>query len=186
MVILAAAMSDRPHYPPAEPFYRQQRTDLKKFDENYQAIDWSRKREKNPIVLGHTGSPAAPETFDAFGTPGEPAAGWGPITVPLFPVLVACHTNTQLQTFCRSHMLRPWDTKRIRQSEDIYGFREDRPIYLLPDWWQGTEQRTIPSCKARGWKTIAVTEAQVLDGTTFSAIQRAEQDTRSIEKETND
>lgn len=38
------------HYPPPEPFYRQQRTDLKKFDENYQAIDWSRKREPDPAA----------------------------------------------------------------------------------------------------------------------------------------
>ncbi len=137
--------NSRPHGAP-ETVYRPQHTDLAKFGANYTAIDWSRKMEA-PVKL-------------------EPATTR--VVMPLLPVLVACHTDVQLRRFCQTHMLRPQDVHRVQRMEHICGFKRDRPILLLPDWWQGTTPDCIPDCERHGWKTARVTEEQVLGGTYFS------------------
>lgn len=83
----------------------------------------------------------------------------------VLPLLVACHTDVQLHIFARNHLLNRIQVVRIRREDDARGRGLDRPIHLLPDWWQGTEPGTIPRLEQYGWKMVKVTEEQVLNGT---------------------
>ena len=83
----------------------------------------------------------------------------------VLPLLVACHTAVQLDIFCRNHRIARRDVVRIHREENTRGRRIDRPIYLLPGWWMGTEPGTIPCCESWGWKMVSITDEQVLNGT---------------------
>lgn len=80
-------------------------------------------------------------------------------------ILVACHTGNQLIAYCRSHNINIGDVVRIRRDDHARGWR-DRTIILLPDWWMGTEHGLIPRLEQCGWKTVEVSEQEVIHGPT--------------------
>ena len=80
------------------------------------------------------------------------------------PLLVACFTEPQLQIFCRNHQLSPRDVVRIRTGQQLVG-RRVGTILCLPKWWEGTDREFAEVVAYRKWKTLEVTEKQVLEGT---------------------
>ena len=81
------------------------------------------------------------------------------------PFFVVCHTETQLQIFCKNHHVKRRDAWRVQSEQQLHGYKNPGTLIILPGWHGERESNLLTSAPARGWVIQHASDEQVLNGT---------------------